>query len=120
MSTEMSLVSQVQAGAEWLDEHYPGWEDKVDVFTLDMCRGDLCVLGQVGRKMAADRLDSNELYEYTANPYAAMLDLHARPWNWPEDNGFCVAKDEPLGQWAERAQLIWISEINRRRRGDVE
>lgn len=117
---EMSLVSRVQAGAEWLDEHYPGWEDKVDTFTLSMSAGNQCVLGQVGRNMAADQLDRVEFSFFVGNPYAAMLELHARPWNWSSEYGFCAPEGDPLMPWADQAQLIWISEIHRRRTGDID
>src|SRR5688572_22488330 len=117
-NTEVSLVLQVAAGAEWLDEHYPGWEDKVDVFRLNMADGNHCVLGQVGRTMAADRLDSEDLVGLT--PYAAMLDLHYRAFGWAGNYGFGPLDKTPSRQWADQAQLLWISEINRRRLGDVE
>ena len=118
MSTEMSLVSQVQAGAEWLDEHYSGWEDKIDVSCLNLMNPWYCILGQVGQTMAADRLSGDEFIGHTA--YSAMLDLHDRSWGWPSDYGLCPPMGSDPIQWIDQAQLVWISEINRRRLGDVE
>lgn len=39
---------RVAAGAAWLDEKYPGWEDKIDLGLLNIARADTCVLGQLG------------------------------------------------------------------------
>jgi hypothetical protein len=36
----MSPDERVAAGVRWLDEHEPGWRDRIDVETLDV--GDPC------------------------------------------------------------------------------
>lgn len=37
----------VVAGAEWLDETRPGWEQEIDLSSLFMADCSMCVLGQV-------------------------------------------------------------------------
>lgn len=37
----------VARGVAWLDEHYPGWFNAIDLETLNISRCDICVLGQV-------------------------------------------------------------------------
>ena len=43
----MSIPDRVAAGAAWLDHHYPGWEDKIDLGRLVMSSCRRCVLGQL-------------------------------------------------------------------------
>lgn len=38
---------QVRRGSEWLDENHPGWEDKIDLTTLDLKYCSRCILGQL-------------------------------------------------------------------------
>ena len=39
--------NRIERGAAWLDEHHPGWRDKVNVDTLDLSDCTMCVLGQL-------------------------------------------------------------------------
>lgn len=45
MST--SVAERVTAGAEWLDEHEPGWVERISVDRLDIANPFDCVLGQL-------------------------------------------------------------------------
>jgi hypothetical protein len=45
----VSQLKTVERGAEFLDEHVPGWEKLVDLNTLDLSDGCKCVVGQVVR-----------------------------------------------------------------------
>ena len=38
---------EIERGAAFLDEHFPGWEDKIDPETLNLEDGCNCILGQV-------------------------------------------------------------------------
>lgn len=40
-------AGNVARGAGWLDEHFPGWERRVDVGLLDISRPNACICGQV-------------------------------------------------------------------------
>jgi hypothetical protein len=42
----LSIDERVAAGAAWLDEHRPGWVDRIDLNTLDLGDGCYCILGQ--------------------------------------------------------------------------
>ncbi len=39
--------THVQRGAQWLDERVPDWETRIDLETLNIDDGTVCVLGQV-------------------------------------------------------------------------
>lgn len=41
-----SIEERVTAGAAWLDEHRPGWWQRIDLETLDLGDPCKCVLGQ--------------------------------------------------------------------------
>jgi hypothetical protein len=42
-----SLTERVAAGAAWLDEHLPGWPQRISLTDLDMADDCGCVLGQI-------------------------------------------------------------------------
>jgi hypothetical protein len=42
----LSIAERVAAGAAWLDEHRPGWVERVNLDTLDLGDSCECVLGQ--------------------------------------------------------------------------
>lgn len=41
-----TIAERVAAGAAWLDEHRPGWDQRIDLETLDLGDPCHCVLGQ--------------------------------------------------------------------------
>lgn len=41
-----TVTERVQAGAAWLDQHRPGWLDRIDLITLNVEDPECCVLGQ--------------------------------------------------------------------------
>lgn len=47
--TNVSTVAseRVQAGATWLDGEVPGWQNMIDIRTLEMDDADNCILGQL-------------------------------------------------------------------------
>lgn len=45
-------AKEVAAGAQWLDENFPGWEREIDLGTLDIHDPCSCVLGQSLRRKA--------------------------------------------------------------------
>jgi len=40
-------MREVKAGAAFLDVRVPGWVNRIDLDTLDLARGNSCVLGQL-------------------------------------------------------------------------
>ena len=43
----MNFETQARKGAELLDQHMPGWEDQIDLATLDGVSTNDCILGQL-------------------------------------------------------------------------
>lgn len=105
-----TIAERVALGAKFLDEHDPEWwrpdvEQAIDLATLNLASGSMCVLGQrcpretlasfLGDKMP---LYSNpEYYRYSA--YASRLRLlyGADTFGWGHDLGFDddIAADDP-------------------------
>lgn len=46
-TTVPTVAERVQAGAAYLDEHEPGWVDRIDLETLDINSQCQCILGQL-------------------------------------------------------------------------
>jgi len=44
---EATIEQRVAAGAAWLDQHEPGWLDRIDAWGLDLASSCRCILGQV-------------------------------------------------------------------------
>lgn len=115
MADDINLVSRVKAGAAWLDDNYPGWHNKVNMFSLDMRTGEDCILGQVGKAMA--RAELNELGVIGMSTYGQFLDLHWKMYDWPVQHGFCFPDEfdgdpaERIEDWVRQVTLLWISAI---------
>jgi hypothetical protein len=43
----VTVAQRVAAGAAWLDEHEPGWDQHIDLDRLDLSYGCNCILGQL-------------------------------------------------------------------------
>lgn len=46
--TDSTVEARVAQGAAWLDTNFPGWERVIDLATLDLADGGVCILGQIG------------------------------------------------------------------------
>jgi hypothetical protein len=46
-ATTLTIAERVNAGAAWLDEHRPGWRNRIDIDTIDVASVRCCPLGQV-------------------------------------------------------------------------
>jgi hypothetical protein len=56
-----AIAQRVAAGAAWLDEHRPGWADRINLDELDLANPCKCVLGQeYGRFVLGDDLILDE------------------------------------------------------------
>lgn len=49
MLSKEEFAANARRGAAWLDEHVPGWANKIDQTTLNLNSSDSCVLGQLSR-----------------------------------------------------------------------
>lgn len=77
-------AKEVAAGAEWLDENFPGWEREIDLGTLDLKSCQDCICGQSLRKLAQEKLWlSGSGYDYA-------LDVLGHSSRWAEEHGFTV------------------------------
>jgi hypothetical protein len=62
-----SIAERVAAGAAWLDEHEPGWIDRIDLDTLDLESCIRCVGGQLAG-LYVEFLSRHELSSGAAIP----------------------------------------------------
>src|SRR5574341_731077 len=90
----MQLSERVAAGTAWLDEHYPGWPDHVDLSRLHMGSGEWCLLAQVGKNMARSQLNqfAHDHYAWWQPPFADMADMHGMSWERPTDGNYLELK----------------------------
>jgi hypothetical protein len=47
VETTLTFAERVNAGALWLDQHHPGWVDRINLDILDLYDCQKCVLGQM-------------------------------------------------------------------------
>lgn len=119
----MQLSERVAAGTAWLDEHYPGWPDHVDLSRLHMGSGEWCLLAQVGKNMARSQLNqfAHDHYAWWQPPFADMADMHGMSWERPTELGFsldCQLGDvviEPTAGNYLELKLAWMEVILARR-----
>ena len=52
-----TIRARVAAGAQWLDQHRPGWIDRIDLITLDVSDPECCVLGQLDDEWPVELTD---------------------------------------------------------------
>lgn len=71
-------IKEVAAGAEWLDENFPGWEWKIDLETLDMANCRECVLGQSLREFVASNNSSG--YGYGCALQDKQMEVGTSEW----------------------------------------
>lgn len=57
------IADRVAAGAAWLDEHHPGWVDRIDLDRLNLADRKACVLGQMFGDFNAAPSELLEAYE---------------------------------------------------------
>lgn len=88
----LSPEAEVADVAQWLDERYPYWFERIDKDTLDMMSGWNCIGGQLDRNWA----------ELTAQ--------------YTDERGFETFGDEEIQAFATWKE-IWIEEIDRRAAG---
>lgn len=92
-----SLDHAVQRGAEFLDEHRPGWVDEIDVQCLDIGNPFNCIVGQLEGGWS-DGLESLGL---------------------TEEDSVRLGFDAPDGPWMaydlDELTELWVNLINDRR-----
>lgn len=100
---DTTRAAAVRKGAEFLDEHRPGWADGVDVERLDLSHPTADLLGQL---FGAFHKGLRALGETTG--HSTMLDLIT----WAEAHGLIAMVDSD-DEWAALTDL-WRDEVGRR------
>lgn len=116
----MQTADRVQAGITWLDEHYPGWAEHIDVWKLNMANGDRCVLGQLRQsplaKDAADEYSgSHGLARMTG--FGVMTDMLGWGWDDPTHLGLteeALIDGLPISTRFAELTRLWVLTIHAR------
>jgi hypothetical protein len=102
-----TIQERVNAGAEFMDEVFPGWANRINVDKLDIIDGDHCVLGQIYG--GAETMYSK--YTYVVN------DLYAQG-HWPYNEGVMETARElgfiGYGDDGKELTECWKNEIRSR------
>lgn len=105
-SYDASVLERVQRGMAFLERtHGPGWEDKIDLGTLDLCDGATCVLGQVYAE-EANRGRAVDGFRWACSHFREL------DYGMDEDLGFNEADD-----WGG-LQAAWVDVLTPRVRRD--
>lgn len=64
---KLSVRKRVENGARWLDENFPGWEDRINIDTLDLSNGQRCICGQVFAKNAKKSRARADGFDYAVS-----------------------------------------------------
>ena len=99
-------IEPVAAGSRWLDEHVPGWEQRIDLETLDVTNCTMCVLGQVYGDFIDGLKAAGKHWSQANSPCDA---------DWPFRNGFAVGNTEQGWMGREELNAEWRAEIERRK-----
>lgn len=100
-TVDISAAKEVAAGIAWLDEHQPGWANKIELGTLRFKSTTDCVVCQVTELARFDE---------------ALFDLDLLPSD-ARRLGFDLGYHVPYGfsdQWYRSAEHLWRLEISRR------
>ena len=97
----------VANGIKYLDEHCPGWWEKIDTEKLDMDRPEDCICGQLGiGKVGVGTQDLGMSGEHgffaNDNYFKPIMEYHD------------IDQDDSLNEIVLKS--VWVERINRRRR----
>jgi hypothetical protein len=98
---DTSAAREVAAGIAWLDEHQPGWTERINLNRLCLSSTDECVLCQI-----ADTVSFCSARHLTGVSAIKAVEL-----------GFASHPDLPDHQmyaWYDAAERLWRAEITRR------
>lgn len=109
---KVAAPAYVAAGAEWLDEHEPGWEGRIDLAKLDLSDSCRCVLGQVAPEHSyVDTL--GRVFDCTWADLYPSLPKGAEALTWAIEHGFNKSATLPFDSYAVLDEL-WITLVKER------
>lgn len=128
-TTAIDYAEKAARGAAFLDDHEPGWADKIDLGTLALIHPCLCVLGQVLRLNP----DGRDGYDYglralfhedgkKAGEHGFNLPQHryAELRQAAKYNSSLGDLDETVESEYRLLQAAWIPEIQKRQTPNKE
>lgn len=98
----------VARGAAWLDSQEPGWADTIDVATLNMRSGDLCVAGQAypgGYNAMEETLREAGEFWYVGEEWYGFTH--------PDRSNYAGSRDH-LSPALQDLQDLWLAQIRQR------
>lgn len=109
----ISIKNRVANGYRWLDENFPGWQERVNSVTLNMADPRQCICGQVFDEDAGRWMDgwgyANNLFS-EANSWVASIvpmstdDRYGRRSRVSIALGFLVGQ---AGRWRDDIEAEW-------------
>lgn len=103
----MNYEGQVERGVMYLDLHYPGWEKNVDLNTLDLSIGTICILAQA----------TGSTYWTKIQEIAPHSNFEERE-EWSCDRGFNVPESITMFSEQDEHEILteaWKRAIRQRR-----
>lgn len=100
-------VEEVAAGAQWLDENFPGWEREIDLGTLNLNSCQNCVCGQALHKLVTECLQTG--FDVALKVATGSTFFYGKPKEWAVAHGFYVK----FGEW-EQLESLWLDLIKER------
>jgi hypothetical protein len=67
-----TITERVAAGAAFLDEHEPGWDQRIDLDQLNIASSCRCMLGQLHGSFVEGLMEFRIITDYPLNAEAAL------------------------------------------------
>lgn len=95
ISEEVRL--SVKYGANFMDENFPGWADKINLSKLDMGDCEVCIIGQA------------------VGNYFEVIDNHSDYSGWATEYGFDIVEIYNYKDQYSQLEEAWTEEVKNRR-----
>lgn len=96
-----SPAERVAAGAEWLDEHLPGWwrDNNIDLGRFEMSEEKCCVVGQLSPQRDYQRAVDEHWLDLTTDAARELGFLARQSWPDIDDDDVMTEYDELQHAW---------------------
>ena len=75
----LTVKQRVNRGWRWLDENFPGWQERVNIETLSMVSGEDCICGQLfGDAMRKANSSPDNLTKHAGHKFVHGYDYTER------------------------------------------